>query len=160
MTTEPATPGHESAAAAPPLRQPRGGRSRDWVRIAAIWVVLSVAADVLWIKLVGPHVPPGAMSNMAIGAQFDFNVLIVMALPVLIGVWVYMAYAIVTWRASKGGPDPVAGTGSRGHGPIESTWIIVTSVMVLFLAGFGTYELIQPGGSGGGQGPTPLWTTA
>ena len=31
--------------------------------------------------------------------------------------------------------------------------MIVTSVVVLFLAAFGSYELVQSG-SGGGQGPT------
>ncbi|HEV3212331.1 MAG TPA: cytochrome c oxidase subunit II [Acidimicrobiales bacterium] len=159
MTTEPPPPGPPAAAAPPPPRARRGG-GRDWLRIGVIWVVLSVAADVVWIKLVGPHVPPGRMTDTAIGAAFDFNVLIVLALPVLIGVWVYMLYAVVSFRASKGGPDPVAGPGSRGSGPIESTWIVITTVIVLFLAGFGTYELIQPEGSGGGQGPTPLWTPA
>jgi len=158
MTTEQPTPEAKPAAAAPPASRPKNGGGRDWVRILVIWAVLSIAADVVWIKLVGPHVPPGRMSNMAVGAAFDFNILIVMALPVLIGVWVYMIYAIFAWRASKGGPDPVAGKSSRGNGRIESTWIVLTTVIVLFLAGFGTYELIQPGGSGGGQGPSPLWT--
>ena len=47
-----------------------------------IWAVLSIVVDVLWIKLVGPHVPAGAMTDTADGAAFDFNVLIVIALPV------------------------------------------------------------------------------
>ena len=161
MTTEPSTPSDAPSDAkpkAPPShRAPRGG-GRDWVTIVVVWAVLSAAAVVVWMKLVGPHVPPGRMSNMADGAAWDFNVLIVLALPVLIGVWVYMAYAIFVWRASKGGPDPVATPWSRGSGRVESTWIILTTVLVLFLAGFGTYELVQPGGSGGGQGPTPIWT--
>ena len=29
---------------------------------------------------------------------------------------------------------------------------------MLFLFGFGTYELVQPGGAGGGQGSSPIWT--
>ncbi len=37
-------------------------------------------------------------------------------------------------------------------------WILITTVIVLFLAGFGTYELVQPGGAGGGQGSSPIWT--
>jgi len=155
MTTEPA-PTSSPAAAAPDASEAR----RHWTRLALVWVVVSVVFDVLWIKLVGPHVPPGRMSDTANGAAFDFNVLIVMAAPVMLGVWVYMAYAVVTWRASKVGSDPVIMRGSRGHGAIESSWILLTSVIVLFLAAFGTYELIQPEGAGGGQGPTPLWTPA
>ena len=30
----------------------------------------------------------------------------------------------------------------------------------MFLFGFGTYELVQPEGAGGGQGPSPVWTPA
>jgi cytochrome c oxidase subunit II len=128
------------------------------VRILVIWVVLSVVGDVLWIKLVGPHVPPGRMSTTASGAAFDFNVLFVIALPVMIGVWVYMAYAISQWRASKGGDDPVANPSYQDHRGIEATWISVTTAIVLFLAGFGIYELTRPDGAGGGQGPVPAWT--
>ena len=58
--------------------------------------------------------PPGTMTSTAGGAQFDFNVLFVIALPVMLGVWIYMVYAIVMWRASRGGPEPVGGPGSPG----------------------------------------------
>ena len=69
-----------------------------------------------------------------------------------------MLYAVVTWRASKGGPTRWPARAHAATARIESTWILVTTVIVLFLAGFGTYELVQPEGAGGGQGPTPLWT--
>ena len=38
---------------------------------------------------------------------------------------------------------------------MQTLWIVITSAMVLFLAGFGTYELLQDG-AGGGQGPNPI----
>jgi cytochrome c oxidase subunit 2 len=69
-----------------------------------------------------------------------------------------MIYAFVMWRASRGGPDPVGGPAARGHFGIQLGWILITSVLVLFLAGFGTYELVQPGGAGGGEGSSPIWT--
>ena len=153
MTEPPQRP--PGPAATPPGDE---DRAHHFTRLFVIWVVASAASIVLWIKLVGPHVPPGRMTNTAIGAAFDFNVLMVLGLPVLLAVWIYMAYAMVMWRASKGGPDPVATKDSRGNRSIEMTWILVTSALVLFLAGFGTYELVQPGGAGGGQGPTPVWT--
>ena len=95
------------------------------------------------------------MTDTAQGAQFDFNVLFVIALPVLLAVWIYMVYAIVMWRASRGGPEPVGGARPRGHLGIQVGWILTTTVIVLFLAGFGTYELVQPGGAGGGAGLEP-----
>ena len=134
--------------------------THHWWRLIAVWVVLSAILDPLFYIFAGPHVPPGRMTNMAGGAQFDFNVLFVIALPVLLGVWIFMIYAIVMWRASRGGPEPVGGPAARSNTSITVGWILTTTVIVLFLFGFGTYELVQPGGAGGGQGPSPIWTPA
>ncbi len=134
--------------------------THHWWRLIAIWVVLSAIGDPLFYYLAGPHIPPGTMTNTAQGAQFDFNVLFVIALPVLLAVWIYIIYAIVMWRASRGGPEPVGGPDARGHLGIQLGWILTTTVIVLFLAGFGTYELVQPGGAGGAQGSSPIWTPA
>ena len=53
-----------------------------------IWLILSAVLDVLFYSLVGPHVPPGTMTDSASDNQFDFNVLFLIALPVLLGVWI------------------------------------------------------------------------
>ncbi len=154
---EPASAGVEDPA---PTAGGGGVEPHHWWRLITIWLIVSVVAEVLWLVFVEPHVPPGRMTSTANGQVFDFNVLIVMALPIMLGVWVYLAYAIVTWRASRGGADPVGGATARGHLRIQAGWIGVTTVIVLFLAGFGTYELVQPEGAGGGQGPNPIWTPA
>ncbi len=130
-------------------------------RMATIWVILSVAADLLFMFWVAPHVPPGTMTDTARANQFDFNVLFLMAFPVLIGVWVYMGYAIVNWSAKRAGvPEPVGGPAARGNLKAQVSWIVVTSIVVLFLAGFGTVALINGNGSGGGEGPNPVWMPA
>ena len=141
-------------------REVPAAEPHHWWRLIAIWLVVSVVADVLYLTLVGPHIPPGRMTSTAAGASFDFNVLFVMAVPVIVAIWVYMVYAIVMWRSSRGGPEPVGGPEARGHLGIQLGWILATTLIVLFLAGFGTYELVQPEGAGGGQGPTPIWTPA
>ena len=147
-------------AAAPAADQPdqADDQTHHWWRLLAVWVVLSAILDPLFYFLAGPHIPPGTMTDTAAGAQFDFNVLFVIALPVLLGVWIYMIYAIAMWSASRGGPEPVGGPAARGNLGIQVGWILVTTVIVLFLAGFGTYELVQPGGAGGGEGSSPIWT--
>ncbi len=151
----------EQAASAPAPEGDQHGSSdqtHHWWRLIAIWVVLSAIGDPLFYYLAGPHIPPGTMTDVAQGAQFDFNVLFVIALPVVLAVWIYLVYAIVMWRASRGGPEPVGGPTAQGHLGIQVGWIVTTSVIVLFLFGFGTYELVQPGGAGGGQGSNPIWT--
>jgi cytochrome c oxidase subunit 2 len=125
-----------------------------------IWLVLSAIADPLFYFLAGPHIPPGTMTATADGAQFDFNVLIIMAVPVLLAVWVYMGYALVQWRAGRGGPEPVAGPFARGHLGVQIAWMSITTAIVLGLFVFGTVQLVAPGheGTGGGEGPNPIWT--
>jgi cytochrome c oxidase subunit 2 len=82
----------------------------------------------------------------------------VIALPVLLGVWTYLGYSILTWRASRAGvPEPVGGEDARTHLGAQTAWIVITSFIVLCLAAFGTYELIDTNGAGGGEGPNPIW---
>jgi len=128
-------------------------------RMVAIWAVLAVVVDLLFWFLVGPHVPPGDMTDVAVSNQFDFNVLFVAALPVIIAVWVYLAYTLITWRAGrKDAPEPVGGAQARTHLGVQVGWIATTTVIVLGLFVFGTVELISNAGSGGGEGPNPIWT--
>jgi len=124
-----------------------------------VWVGLSVALDLVYAYVLGPHVPPGAMSSTAGDQQFDFNVLFLIALPVILAIWVYMAYALVMWRSTRpGATEPEGGVQARGHLGIQVGWIVTTTVIVLGLFAFGTAELIGPAGAGGGEGPDPVWT--
>ncbi len=128
-------------------------------RLITIWVVLSVALDLVFYFAVGPHVPPGAMTSSASGAQFDFNVLFLIALPVMLAVWIYGAYALIVWRESRSGDaEPEGGPKARGNLGIQVGWIATSTVIVLGVFVFGTVELIVPAGAGGGEGPNPIWT--
>jgi len=139
------------AAAAP--AEPRHG-----LRIFLIWIVLSLAADlVIWFAWY-PHLPPGDFSDAAHGQQFDIAVMAVTGAPVMLLVFVYFGYALVVWRARPG--DDSDGVPLHGHTGIQLWWIIGTSVIVMWAFAFGTYQLVQPGGAGGGEGPAPIWKLA
>ncbi|MHB8244129.1 MAG: cytochrome c oxidase subunit II [Acidimicrobiales bacterium] len=127
-------------------------------RMLLIWTPLALVADLLFYFVAGPHIPPGRMTSSAGGAQFDFNILFLIALPVMLAVWVYMAYALFTWRASRMTKDPIAGPHARGHLGTQIAWMATTSTIVVGLFVFGTLELVIPAGAGGGEGPSPLWT--
>ena len=131
---------------------PRHGR-----RIFLIWLPLTVAADlVIWLVW-GPHLPPGAMSSAAAGQQFDIKVMAVLAAPVMLFIFVYIGYALAVWRQRDG--DEEDGPGYLpGAARVQAGWIVISTVLVLFLFGFGTYELIVPTGAGAGEGPAPVWT--
>jgi cytochrome c oxidase subunit II len=150
--------GGEESEADPPA-SPAGKEPHPIWHIVAISLVLSAVLDPLFYIFVGPHIPPGTMTSAAKQNQFDFNVLFVAAIPVLIAVWVYLAYTVVMWRASRGkASESVGGAQARGHLGVQVGWIITTTVMVLSLFSFGTVELITHAGSGGGEGPNPIWT--
>jgi cytochrome c oxidase subunit 2 len=141
------TPAAAGADASP---EPRHGR-----RLLAIWLVLSVAAClVIWFAWY-PHMPPGRMSESAEHQQFDIGVLAVTAAPVIIGVLLYFCYAIVVWRARPG--DESDGPAIYGNTKVQATWIIGTTMIVLWLFVFGTVELVGPAGAGAGEGPSPIW---
>ena len=153
MTIE--NPEPEGESLVPPAdKQPR----HIW-RMVVIWAVLSAVLDPLFSIFVGPHVPPGTMTSAAEENQFDFNILFLIALPVLLAIWIYLAYSIVMWRSSrKGAPEPVGGAEARGHLGAQVGWIVTTTVIVIGLFVFGTVELITTAGAGGGEGPSPIWT--
>jgi cytochrome c oxidase subunit II len=49
----------------------------------------------------------------------------------------------------------VDGPPVRGHAGVQLWWIVTTTTIVLFLAGYGTVRMLSDG-AGGGQGPNPI----
>jgi cytochrome c oxidase subunit II len=138
---------------APAASAPAGRRHGLW--IFAIWLPLTVVADLLIWFVWRPHLPPGDMTSSANHQQFDIAIMAILCAPVLLFVWVYAAYALITWRYRPG--DEEDGPPIHGHAKIQATWIAATSVIVLGLFVFGTVELIVPAGAGAGEGPVPIW---
>jgi cytochrome c oxidase subunit 2 len=122
-------------------------------RVGILWLLASLVATPLVVLLLGPIVPPGNASVEAHGQVVDNTVLLGMVTPVVVGILVYFAYAVVVFRAR--GDTVLEGPAVRGHRGAQVWWIALTSATVLFLAGYGSYRLLQDG-SGGGQGPSPI----
>jgi cytochrome c oxidase subunit II len=124
------------------------------LRIFLLWLPAAIAADlVIWLVW-GPHLPPGDLSSSAASQQFDLKVLSVIAAPVMLAVLIFAGYALITWRARD---DEEDGAPIEGNTKVQLSWIVITSAIVLFLAAFGTYQLIVPAGAGAGEGPQPIW---
>jgi cytochrome c oxidase subunit II len=141
-----------SASTAQPVPS---GSKHDARVLLILWIVLGTASALIVGLVWGPHMPPGRMSTSAEGQQFDYQVLGAIAAPVVVGVLLYFGYALTFWRRKPG--DDTDAAPLHGHTGIAATWIIGTSAIVLFLAAFGTYELVAPAGAGGGEGPQPIW---
>ena len=123
-------------------------------RVVAIWLIASAIATPLVAILLGPHLPPGNGSTQATQQVFDNTLMTSICTPIVLLVLIFFGYALLNFRAARGEPL-VDGPPLRNDAGVQIVWMIVTSVTVLFLAGFGTYELLQ-NGAGGGQGPSPV----
>ncbi len=123
-------------------------------RFTAIWLTCTIVALPLVIFLLGPELPPGNGSQQASGHVTDNTVLLGMATPVFLLVITYLLYAVIVFRQPKGGV--LEGPAVRGNARIQTAWIVITSLLVLSLAGYGTIRLLADNGAGSGSGPTPL----
>src|SRR5439155_12086838 len=112
-------------------------------RIAVLTIVASVIATPLVIFVLGPHLPPGKASSQAAGQVTDNTVLTAVLMPIICLIVVYFGYALVVFRRSGTGIEE--GAAIRGNARAQSLWIAGTSAVVLFLAGYGTWALLQNG---------------
>jgi cytochrome c oxidase subunit II len=122
-------------------------------RILVIWLVTSAVAMTLVAIFLTRVLPPGTGSTEASGQRFDNEVLTLVSVLICALVFVYFGYVLVVFRA-RGGVT-TDGPPIRGHAGAQVTWLVTTTLTVLFLAAFGTYELL--GGAGGGQGSAPVF---
>jgi cytochrome c oxidase subunit II len=127
-----------------------------FLRIALIWSVVSVIGVLLVVFVAGPGLPPGNGSVEASGQVTDNIVLMAVSVPVAAAVLVYLAYAIVVFRERDTDPEVVLdGPAIRGNSSVQLWWLVISTVLVLFLAGYGSIRLLADG-AGGGQGPNPI----
>ena len=118
-------------------------------RVIVLWLVLSVILTPIAAFVIGPLIPPGNGSVQAEGQVFDNQVLIAVSTPIIVFVLVTLGYSLIVFRQRDAA---LAGPAVRGDSRLQIYWIVITSVTVLALAAFGTYELVKDG-AGGGQGP-------
>ena len=128
--------------------------NRHALRIAVIWLVLTVVGMVLVATVLAPHLPPGGASTEAAGQRRDNEVLTLVSVPIIALILVFLGYVLVVFR-ERGPARSEDGPSIRGNMRVQTAWVTITSLTVLALAAFGTYELL--GGAGGGQGSHPVF---
>jgi cytochrome c oxidase subunit II len=140
--------------AEPVTAKPADDRRNHGLRLIVAWLVTSAIATPLVVELVGDHLPPGNASVQSTEQVFDNTWMTGICTPVVCLILVFFTYTLLNFRAARGAAL-VDGPPLRHHNGIQIAWMVITSTTVLFLAGFGTYELLQ-NGAGGGQGPSPV----
>jgi cytochrome c oxidase subunit 2 len=140
----------ESAASTPE----RGDSTNLGLRVIVAWLILSAVATPLVAIYVGPLIPPGNASVQAQGQTFGNQVMVSFVTPILCLMAVFFVYGLIKFHARRS-EAVLDGPPLRNDAKIQLLWLVITTTMVLFLAGFGTFELLKDG-AGGGQGPDPV----
>ena len=122
-------------------------------RILILWAALSIIATPIVVLVFAPGLPPGKDATAGASQVVDNTVLLGLVTPIAALIIVYFAYSLVVFRRREGESDE--GVAIRGNWGVQTTWLAATSVIVLFLASYGTIRLFDEG-SGGGQGADPV----
>src|SRR5689334_11103064 len=122
-------------------------------RVVVIWLVSSVILTPI-VVLAAQGIPPGDGTVQAAGQTTDNGVLLGLSTPVALAVVVFFIYSLIVFR-ERDAAAVVAGPPVRGHAGVQLWWIVTTTTIVLFLAGYGTVRMLSDG-AGGGQGPNPI----
>jgi cytochrome c oxidase subunit 2 len=123
-------------------------------RILILWLLLSVVATPIVVLVAAPGLPPGKATTEASSQVADNTVLLGIATPIAALILVYFAYSLIAFRHRETGSDE--GVAIRGDNRVVVTWLVITSVIVVFAAAYGTARLFAGTGSGGGQGSSPI----
>ncbi len=125
-----------------------------WRRFALWWLGTSVVGTLIVVLVLAPGLPPGNGTVESSGQVADNTVLLGLSTPVAALVIVFLIYAVISFRERESG-SVLEGPKVLGDSRVQTWWLAVTGVLVLFLAVFGTIGL-EGNGAGGGQGPNPL----
>jgi cytochrome c oxidase subunit 2 len=123
-------------------------------RIAIGWVILAAIATPIVVAAIAPRLPPYNGSSASSGQVHDNTVLLGIVTPIAALLIVYFAYVLIVFR--RRGSEPAEGLADRGDPRVHIPWLAITTLIVIFLAAFGTVGLADSG-SGGGQGPIPAF---
>jgi cytochrome c oxidase subunit 2 len=124
-------------------------------RVLLIWLVASIVATPLVIFVLAPIVPPGNGTVESAGQVTDNTVLFGISTPIALAVIVWFLYAVIVFRERDTSGAVLDGPALRGDARIQMWWVVITTGIVLFLAGYGSIRLLSDG-AGGGQGPNPI----
>ena len=127
---------------------------RHFRRVLILWLVLSAITTPIVVIIAAPGLPPGTSSAEGSGQVTDNTVLLGVATPIAAFIVAYFAYALIVFRHR--GSEPDEGVAIRGNSSAVTVWLVVTGLVVVFAATYGSARLFADNGSGGGQGSSPL----
>ncbi|MEO8518679.1 MAG: cytochrome c oxidase subunit II [Dermatophilaceae bacterium] len=125
--------------------QETGHRPMWWQRaeikaIAWIWlgltVVLAIFALIVPARLMGPPASP-----TMVAVESTMTIFSVAAAPVMALVLAIAAYSLFAWRSRGAEPPTEDGPPIRGHGRSTASWMVVSSLLTMFVLIWGLGEM-------------------
>lgn len=125
---------------APPLESPPQPERSPVRAILLIWAVMTVALEAFAL-FVPVHLMGAPASKLMVNIENSVTVFSVAAAPVMALVWSIALYSVLRWRHRGGGPPAQDGPPLRINTAVTVTWVVVSSVLCLFLFIWGAVEL-------------------
>ncbi len=110
---------------------------RHGARIAVIWVVASIIVEILVGVL---PIPAPTGSSEGLGGHQTIYMLFYVGAPIFVFIWVLLLYTLFTFRLRPGEEDQDRPS-PPDSGPVLLLWAGISFIIVLFLAGWGTFTL-------------------
>ncbi len=123
-----------------PGASPTPAEPRHLRRAIIAWIVVSVIGIVIWL-LVSPYIVPSTSSDLGSSQILTFNVLTVLAVPVAMFVFVFLAYSIFAFRVKDRPTED--GPPLRPRPALQIGWLGITGALCLFLFIWGTFFYYQ-----------------
>jgi cytochrome c oxidase subunit 2 len=130
----------ETVIAPPPEAIPQPERRSPVRSILAIWAVMTAALEVFAL-FVPAHLMGVAASKTMVDIESSVTVFSVAAAPVMAVVWSIALYSVLRWRHRGDSRPALDGPPLRGNVAVTVTWVVVSSVLCLFLFIWGAVEL-------------------
>jgi cytochrome c oxidase subunit 2 len=109
-------------------------------RIAWIWLGITVVLVIFGLVVPARLMGPSASTTMS-AVETTMTLFSVAAAPVMALVLAIAAYSLIGWR-SRGSQSPVGdGPPIRGNGPVTATWMLVSSLLTVFVLIWGLGEM-------------------
>jgi cytochrome c oxidase subunit 2 len=115
-------------------------RRRDVRHVALLWLGITVLG-VLFGLFVPSHLMGPPASETMDAVENTMRLFTIAAAPVAALVWAIALYSILAWRHRGSGPPETDGPAQRVNRPASVAWILVSSLLCVFLLIWGLAEM-------------------
>lgn len=127
------------------MNTPLGERTRAWVRrpetrgIFLIWTVLTIA--LIFFAFVPARLMGEPASPTMKAVEDTMTVFSISAAPVAAIVWAIALYSLIKWRHRGPGMPTEDGPAIRSNGMLTTVWLVLSSLLCVFLLIWGLAEM-------------------